>query len=822
MAAGRVKWGIFLIALTTLMIELVLIRIFDVILSPNMGYMVITTALFAFGLGGLYRSIKPVSTETKHVRNLISLYALLFGIFCIGIYPIIDNLPFDFNELTVEPVNQSLFFLGIYLSMVVPFYFAGLVFTTVFSHYSEQIQSLYFWDLVGAGLGTLIIIPLLPRIGPAGILMVAAAIAIVAAAIFSEKKTQSSILLIVALAVVAVPLVQYPDIFDFQGHVNKRGVLDARAAGKIEISRWDPISKIDIIDDDWHTTTIPGEAELYRKHVAYDGGNQSSFFFPFDGDIEKLRGEVEAGVFGETKDVHRHWWRWGVLASHYLKRDQDQDVLIIGSAGGQETVAALVFGAGNIDAIELVGTVVDLARGMYSDYIGNIFKDSRVNLRTDEGRSFLRSGNKEYDIIQIYSNHTSSSIASGTGAMATTYLQTVEAYQEYFEHLGTDGILHINHHIFPRMIATASVAWEKMGRSDFRKHVVVYQRSTGADNIPTMLIKMTPWTKGEMNEIAALQSLFHAEGKDILMADPLNSESSFLTDDFFSGNLPQEIMDSTPYRIRAATDDRPYFNFLRKSFNLLELDKEHFVDNGTVAVLNSQMRQFVAMDVVHLFLTGIACVLFAAIFVLLPLLFSNVGKVYWQAKQATLLYFSCLGAGFIILELVFTQIFMRLIGYPLYAFSTVIFVLLLSAGLGSMFSEKLSINPVTKWYVPFIGIAITVLGFSMVYPYVFEFGLQFELLGRILISSLLIFPVGFFLGMPFPLGILAIKDMPQGAVAWAWSMNSLFTVIGGLGSVLLSIFIGFNLTLLTALAIYAVGFLAFIQLRKGMSLSNNG
>ena len=55
----------------------------------------------------------------------------------------------------------------------------------------------------------------------------------------------------------------------------------------------------------------------------------------------------------------------------------------------------------------------------------------------------------------MFSNHTSSSIAAGTGAMATTYLQTAEAYKEYFSHLKDDGILHINHHIYPKMVATA-------------------------------------------------------------------------------------------------------------------------------------------------------------------------------------------------------------------------------------------------------------------------------------------------------------------------------------------------------------------------------
>jgi hypothetical protein len=88
---------------------------------------------------------------------------------------------------------------------------------------------------------------------------------------------------------------------------------------------------------------------------------------------------------------------------------------------------------------------------------------------------------------------------------------------------------------------------------------------------------------------------------------------------------------------------------------------------------------------------------------------------------------------------------------------------------------------------------------------------------RILVAGLLIAPLGFFLGMPFPLGILAIRNRPAGAVAWAWGLNGLFTVIGGLASVLLALSLGFRATLLIALLVYGVAFLVFRQLRAGLS-----
>jgi spermidine synthase len=110
----------------------------------------------------------------------------------------------------------------------------------------------------------------------------------------------------------------------------------------------------------------------------------------------------------------------------------------------------------------MVRTVVGLVRGPYADYGGRIFLDPRVQVYGAEGRSFLRASRKSYDIIQIHSNHTSSSVAAGTGAMAPNYLQTADAYREYFTHLGPDGILHINHFGFVRMLHR-QLAWRQMG-----------------------------------------------------------------------------------------------------------------------------------------------------------------------------------------------------------------------------------------------------------------------------------------------------------------------------------------------------------------------
>ncbi|MFC1809121.1 hypothetical protein ACFL3D_03260 [Candidatus Omnitrophota bacterium] len=802
--------AIFFLSALTLTAELLLTRVFDVIMTPNMSYMVITCVMFSFGLAGVFVSIKPIK-QTADISLVLSRIIALFAISIAAIHPVINILPFDYEFIFVRPFEQLFYFFTMYLTLILPFFFTGLFFSILFLRFSHNIQRLYFWDLSGAAIGCIVFIPFLPVFGPAGILYFISGLAFYLSGIVSQRKKWIIASIIVGSFLILLPLLKLPGFYDFVEHTEKRGVKQAREEKRILYSRWDPISKIDIIDMQKinpDTGTIDPYTE--KLHIAYDGGSQSSHFFNFDGKYKKLRDEL-------LIDHRRHVWNKGVLASHYLKRDSEAKVLIIGSAGGQETKTALAFGASYVDAVEMVGTVVELGQEKYADYNGNIFNDSRVNVLVGEGRSFLRSHNKEYDIIQIYSNHTTSSIAAGTGAMATTYLQTADAYIEYFKHLSNDGILHINHHVYPRMIAIAAKAWNNLGKTDFIKHVLVYKRE-GKDPLPTVLIKMSQW---ETEEIETLNKLFlgalhknESRSPYHLVEDPLSDDNHFLSKAFYLGSLPESVTKRCEYNVFPSTDDKPYFNFLRKSAKKLFPDPSNFLNDSTADVLNSQLRKYnVPMDIIHFLVVGITSLFFAVIFIILPLMFSNAGKVKWSSKWLALSYFSCLGAGFIMIELVLIQLFMKLIGFPLYVYSTVIFTILLSAGCGSFLSSKLRIS-INKWHYPFIGIIVMSICILLGYQKASDLFLTMHLWFRICATAGMIFPLGFFLGMPFPLGILTIEKQPEGAIAWAWGMNGLFTVVGGMSSVLLSIFFGFRITLLCSVFIYCIAFFLYSRIRK--------
>lgn len=785
------KWninaGVFLVAMVTLLFELTMVKIFDVLWYPNLGFMVISLAMFSLGLAGVIGALRPFGARRRNV--LIACFTIGLAVSMIAIFPVLHQFHFYMNMLNAYPLNaiRNIFIVVFFATL--PFLFSGLVLTTVFACYSQHIRRLYFFDLFGASLGCLLIIPLLPKITPAGLIIFGAGLALLAAGVFSQKKW-GVVFVIAGMVVAAAPFAK-PDLYHIELQMNKRGILIYKS--KIELTYWDPISRIDVIN------FRPG-----IKWIAYDGGQQTSYFYYFDGDYKKLRRSLDRG------NIKNGFWGWPVVASHFLKRDTHQDVLIIGSAGGMEMKGALAYGARSVDGIELVGEVVHLGKTKYAKFTGNVFNDPRVHVQRGEGRTFLRSTNKRYDIIQMMSNHTSSSIAAGSSALDPTYLQTAEAYVEYFSHLKKDGLLHINHHVYPKMLVTAAVAWKMMGRTDFRKHVAVFEAPDFQDNLPTFMIKMSPWKK---EEIEALKKKLPP-----LVVDPFDPQKSFLPAAAFEGRMPRALLDATPYRLAACSDNKPYFNCFRKlkySFKKLKEDKPHMLNLSTALLLNSQIHAGFPMDIIHLYVVGAGAVLFALLVVLVPLLFSRVGREKWAHKKKVLGYFAMLGLGFILFELVSIHLFLKLIGYPLYAYTTVVFGYLVGAGVGSYASEKLGIGPDKRWWVPFLGIGVAASLVLTLHGALFGIFLQDGQWVRIAVALAMIIPLAFFLGMAFPLGVLRLSRTPHKnqAIAWAWGINGLFTVIGGFLSVILSLYLGFTHTLMIAMACYLMAFVLFRSFR---------
>ena len=75
---------------------------------------------------------------------------------------------------------------------------------------------------------------------------------------------------------------------------------------------------------------------------------------------------------------------------------------------------------------------------------------------------------------------------------------------------------------------------------------------------------------------------------------------------------------------------------------------------------------------------------------------------------------------------------------------------------------------------------------------------------KLMLSALLIAPLAFLMGMPFPAGLRALARTPGGSVEWAWALNAAASVLGSALAIVIALQFGFTAVLLAAAAIYAL------------------
>src|SRR4030095_1684441 len=159
--------GLFFTSVTMLMVEILLIRVFDVLLLPNTGYLVITLAMFAFGVAGIYVTLRPIPKD-QDVHRRLAVLTIVLALSILLVQPGFNATHFIYDRFESRLVKGLVDVTLMYMMIMPIFFLGGLIVTYVFSAYPLQIRSLYFWDLAGAALGCVIFMPFLQRLGPAG------------------------------------------------------------------------------------------------------------------------------------------------------------------------------------------------------------------------------------------------------------------------------------------------------------------------------------------------------------------------------------------------------------------------------------------------------------------------------------------------------------------------------------------------------------------------------------------------------------------------------------------------------------------------------
>ena len=746
----KLLFTIFVVTFSTLLLEVLLTRVFSVIYFGQFAFLIISLALFGYGLSGVYLAVRKETQRGDQTARLAR-YLLGFTVSLPLAYKATLVFSVDFLRL-FNPLSNFLYLVVNFLVLLVPFFFGGVVLALIFSNFSEQIGRLYFVDLTGAGLGSLAIVPLIPWLGPNRILLLL--FLALAAAWFLVPGGRR----IPHHVVGAVLVVSFAAMFRYEGKLFpvipklvevKRHYNAQLESGHIEYSRWSTINKIDVAP--WRP---------FRKVIWINGGTMQSFIHRFNGDLSTLK-RIE----------------WNPAAIPYQVARPGAAV-IIGSAGGYEVLCALSHGFKRIVAIEMDPVICGLLRKEYADFTGNIFFLPQVTLLADEGRSALKRMNRKFDVIQMVNSHNADLLLSGALSISETYIYTVESFKDYWDHLQPGGFLYILHWNGERLFATALQALKEMGveRPESRFFVVQYAR--GFNHFFLKKGEFTP------SDYETLRASVGENGRVVYSPDQKEDNLYYrMIEDL------EAAVRSSSVNIAPVYDLSPYFNQPNRigQFGFKNIQIQGMGER----IVQSSL---VYSNSIYLSVLGLS-LLFSFFLIFLPLRRMPAG-----AGQKTLVsYFFFIGLAFIMVEIIFIKMFQLFLGSPAISISMIIFSLLVSSAIGSLLSRRFSrlLGPrLAAAFSLFLALLLGAYGFGL-----FRLLDRFIFLPfpwRVALSFILISLAGFFMGAFFPEGIRRLGEKDKVMIGWAWGANSFATVLGSILAVIVSINWNFALVLILA------------------------
>jgi SAM-dependent methyltransferase len=780
--------SVALVSCGALAIELLLTRLFAIVHWHHFAYMMISLALLGFAASGTFLAL----ARRRLIARFAQLYVanlLLFGVLALVSPALAESVPLRAERFLWDPW-QPLWLVLVYVLLAVPFFCAANAIGLALIVHRQQVGRIYGADLVGAGVGALGALAALEWLAPEDALRLIAAAGFCAAAAATlelrlpRRGPCAACLLGIALAVVVPDGWLRPEPGPYKSLAQTLHIDGAR----ILHERSNALERVDIVE----SARVPLRLASGRSlNATVEPPAQLALFRDGDAMEPITAGDADAArlaFLGETTSALPYVV--GTVRS----------VLVLGAGGGVEVLRARHLGATQIDAIELNGDVADLMTHDLRDFSGDLFGTPAVNLRVGDARGLLAGTDAQYDLIQL-SLLGPAGARGGLGGLTEDYLHTAEAVRLYLRRLAPGGHLAITRWVDvpPReglkTVATVVAALDATGVEDVGDRLLMIR---GWQTM-TLLVKNGRVTAPE---IAALREFCARYSFDVvwhpgLVRSDANTYNMLREPWYYDGARallgPERrgFIASYGFDIRPATDDRPYFgNFFRWSA-LAEAWRAR--DRGGMAFLEAGYLLLVA--------TVVQALIIGVVLILVPLRTLRSKAVSARTSLvAVVTYFTCIGFAFLFVEIVFLQQALRSGFPPTQGLALVLAVFLVGAGIGSVWAGRGKAGGERGRLLAAIAgvVVIGLLSTPALHAIMTRFAAG-PLAAKAAVTALLIAPLAFCMGCPFP---LVIRRLDESLVPWAWGINGCASVISPALATLLAVDLGFRAVLWAALGLY--------------------
>ena len=735
----------------TLLLELALTRIFSVVFYYHFAFLAISIALFGLGAGGVFSYVVAGWKAP--------LFARLGRLSAINGFLVLLSLVVILAQKN-NPSNWDIAL--IYFTTALPFFLSGTIVSLAISETIERVNRVYFCDLLGAAGGCLLLVPLLNQFGgPSTVICAAITFATAAAIWYSMAGSVTGRGGSVALALVLVAFLTYN-----QHHP----VIDISHAKGQTLAhewfvKWNSFSRVAIVH----------KAEDGRDTIFIDA-DASTAIADFDFDHLTPRDRLDLLEQGPSLP--------------YAVRPGAK-TLIIGPGGGWDVARALASGSHDITGVEINPIIATtIMRQRFPGLSRGLYLRPDVHVFVEDGRSFVRRSTDRYQVLQATLVDTWAATAAGAFALSENNLYTTDAFRDYLSHLTDDGMVAMTRWgLEPpreslRLVSLAMEALRQLGEADAWRHVIIGREGwvAGWGARDTVLISRRPFSEADIERARALLS---AGGMEALYLPGRYARNQFY--DLLHSANPDEYERNYTFDITPVSDNRPFF-----FYSVQPRDLWTFVRTASHDTADYKVNKAVPL------LFGLMGVSVGATLLILvwPPLLLGTRLPRQRGVLGFLLYFLFIGAGYILIEVGLIQKFVLFLGHPTYALTVVIFSMLVSSGVGSGLSRRALGKDEGRLIKVLGSVALLAALLALVASWLLGALVWLPMALKVAITVLLIAPLGLVMGMPFPTGLERLEEWHAPSVRWAWSLNAAASVLGSVGALVCSIYLGLIQTLI--------------------------
>lgn len=758
--------GLGFTTLATLLLELSLTRLFSVIFFYHFAFLAISLALFGFGAGGVFSYVIAgrrgnLSMELGRLTFINGFAVILLLWFILSRH----------GEMTFGTL------VAVYIASAIPFFFAGTVVSLAISEAIGRIDRAYLFDLMGAASGCLLLVPFLDFFGGPNTVIAAGVIYVVAAAIWfnraGERQLRASAVLIGLLLVTLMIMNGTHPFFDVKWSKGER-------LPEERMSKWNSFSRVGLV--------------------------RSGGFWDIRIDNDAATGIPSIDWQKPMTDAQRRDLMDHGAGLPYLLRPAAKTV-VIGAGGGYDLARALASGSKDVTGVEINPIIAnDIMRGQMFRESFELYEQPGVRIFVEDGRSFIRSSKEQYQVLQATLVDTWASTAAGAFALSENNLYTADAFEDYLLHLTDDGLLAFSRWGFDppreslRVVSLGMEALRRIGEDDYARHLIAVREQShnlsqwGA--LDTILISRKPFTERDIEHAGHIAA---EGGMDLLYLPGTAVTNAF--GELLTSSDPESYWRSYQYDVRPVTDDKPFFFYTVQTRDLWDYLRSASRESADYKVNRAVPLLFALMGL---------SVLATALVMVLPRFLLGQRLPKQKGILTFLIYFLCLGAGYILVQMALIQKFMLMLGQPTRALTVIVFSMLVASGAGSWASRKV-VGDADRRLIRVLAIVAGLIALLAVLatPLV-RMAATWPMLARMVLAVAAIAPAAFFMGMPFPSGLRRLEQRHPASLRWAWSLNAAASVMGSVVSVMLAIYFGLRATLLIGGAMYLVALVVIV------------